>query len=444
MKKEGLLISIITSYWNTLEETLCLAEVLVPQLKENVEWIIVDDGCDELELDKLKSDNVKVFHLEKNSGGASKPRNVGLDKARGEYITFIDSDDMVANNYVDTLVNKINNDIFDYCYIGWKSRSGRWQIAGELPDWNCAVWCRLYKRSIIGNERFNTGMVIAEDKDFNDRVISGVRACIADYIYIYNDGREGSITNRRGRRIHKNAFCFSLLNPVGGAETYLYYIAKKYKDLDICVYYQEGDEAQIARLKKYVRVYKWYGEEIFCEKMFYNYNPWVFIDHVHAKEHLQVIHTDYKKMNMRLCTHPKITGYIGVTNYICKETEKNYGITPILCYNPVEVDHAKDKREVLRLVSATRLSNEKGKSRMEKLCSILDMACIPYVWTVFTEPNQTFNHPNVFCVNSSIDIMQYIKTAHYLVQLSNNVERFWICPSRSLISKCACYLYACG
>lgn len=356
MKKEDLLISIITPYFNTLEEIKALAKVLVPQLGNIAEWIIVDDGCGEKELDDL---GVNIIHLKENSGGASYPRNVGLDNAKGEYICFIDSDDMVAPDYIEKIVNKIKNDTFDYCYIGWKSK--KWEVIGEPPEWNSAVWCRIYKKSLIGNERFNNGMVIAEDKDFNQRVIKGTKAYINELLYFYNQDMECSLTKRRGRKIHKNAFCFSMLNPVGGAETYLYYMAKKYKDWDICIYYQEGSEEQIARLKQYFKVQRWMGEEIYCEKMFYNYDPWGFIEHVHAKEQYQVFHTDYKKMNMKICTHPKITGYIGVTSHICDEMNKNFGIMPILCYNPLEVDYKDDKREVLRLVSATRMSKEKRK-----------------------------------------------------------------------------------
>ena len=446
MKKEAShnskrLISIITPYFNALDETKELAERLVPQLTSDVEWIIVDDGCNEKELDKIKNDNVTVIHLEDNSGGASTPRNVGLDSANGDYICFIDSDDMVSDEYVKKIVEKIQECNFDYCYLGWKSVSGRWTICGEPPDWNCAVWCRMYKRSLIGDTRFNTNLVIAEDRDFNDKVIRGKSACISSVIYYYNDNMECSLTKRKGRRMHKNAFCFSVINPVGGAETYLYYMAKKYKNCDVCIYYQEGDEQQIARLKKYFRVYKWMGEEIFCEKMFYNYDPIKFIEHVHAKEHVQVLHTDYFKMGMKPCTHPKITGYIGVTKHICDETVKHFGITPVLCHNPLDVDHADDKREVLRLISATRLSNEKGKDRILKACEMLEKADIPYVWTIFTENAKLINHPNIFCIEGKLDIMQYVKTAHYLAQFSDNVERFRLFPSRSLVSRCSCHLH---
>lgn len=76
-------LSIITPYYRTLKYTLELAKVLESQLNDKIEWIIVDDGCNEKELDKL---NAKVIHLPTNSHGASKPRNVGLDIATGDNV----------------------------------------------------------------------------------------------------------------------------------------------------------------------------------------------------------------------------------------------------------------------------------------------------------------------------------------------------------------------
>ena len=133
MKNEGLLISIITPYFDTLEYTKELAKVLAPQLNKQVEWIIVDDGCHEKELDDLPAD---VIHLEENSGGASIPRNVGLDVAMGKYICFIDSDDLVSSDYISTIIEKTEED-WEYCYFGWKG-DHEVIIIDEPPKWNCS------------------------------------------------------------------------------------------------------------------------------------------------------------------------------------------------------------------------------------------------------------------------------------------------------------------
>lgn len=105
-------LTLITPYYKTLNETKELANILGPQLTDEVEWIIIDDGCHETELNDLPA---RVIHLENNTGNASIPRNVGLDNAEGLYIGFIDSDDSVSNDYISKLLNKINNEQFDYC-----------------------------------------------------------------------------------------------------------------------------------------------------------------------------------------------------------------------------------------------------------------------------------------------------------------------------------------
>lgn len=177
-------LAIITPYYNTLEYTQRLAEVLKPQLTDEVEWFIIDDGCNEDKLDNLPA---TIIHLKENSGGASIPRNIGLDFANSEYITFIDSDDMVTNDYIQTILDKINTEYFDYCYFGWSSPSFFVEINEEPPKWNCSVWNCVYNSKQIGEERFNPDIVIGEDYDFNLRVKKGVRKNINKILYYYND-----------------------------------------------------------------------------------------------------------------------------------------------------------------------------------------------------------------------------------------------------------------
>ena len=143
-------LSIITPYYKTFEYTKKLAKSLESQLNDEVEWIIVDDGCYEFALNLLqdllfceepisyKRLNIRVIHLEKNSGNASKPRNIALDNARGEYVAFVDSDDYVADDYVESIINKINSEDFDYCYLGWKwlEKDDDYIIEDEPIGWN--------------------------------------------------------------------------------------------------------------------------------------------------------------------------------------------------------------------------------------------------------------------------------------------------------------------
>jgi len=215
----------------------------------------------------------------------------------------------------------------------------------------------------------------------------------------------------------KNCFYFLKINSIGGIESFFYYLAKKYKDWDITIYYKIGDAKQIKRLKKYVRVKKYNdGDKIVCDRMFFNFNLEI-IDNVEAKEYIQIAHGDYKAMGIKPNLHPKITKYLGVSQLVCDTYKEVTGHNTELVYNPIEVEKPK---KVLNLISATRLTREKGKNRMIKLMQLLDEAKIPYIWTIFTDDVNAIDHPNVAYMKPRLDIIDYIANADYLVQLSDN------------------------
>jgi glycosyltransferase involved in cell wall biosynthesis len=214
----------------------------------------------------------------------------------------------------------------------------------------------------------------------------------------------------------KNVFYFWHINIIGGIETFFYEMVKKYSDdHDITIVYRTGDEEQIRRLKKYVRVKKYNGETLECEKCFFNFNLDI-IDNVKAKEYIQILHGDYKAMGIKPNMHPKINKYISVSETVQKSFKEITGIDSELIYNPIEVEEPK---KVLFLISATRLTYEKGKERIIKLASKLDNDNIPYLWLIFTDNTNEIVNPNVIYMKPRLDIIDYIKKADYLVQLSD-------------------------
>ncbi len=186
-----MLLTIITPYYKTLDYTLELSKKLIPQLTDEVEWIIIDDGCNEKELDNL---GVRVIHLENNSGNASIPRNIGLDNANGKYISFIDSDDLVSSDYVYKILDKIKTSDFDYCYMSWKSQDNLYIIEDLPPEWNVCVWNCVYKKETIGETRFDPKCNLGEDKEFNLLVRKGKKENIVDIMYYYNWKRPDSLS----------------------------------------------------------------------------------------------------------------------------------------------------------------------------------------------------------------------------------------------------------
>lgn len=213
----------------------------------------------------------------------------------------------------------------------------------------------------------------------------------------------------------KNIFYFWNINSIGGVETFFYYLAKKYKDHDITIYYSYGDATQIKRLMKYVRVKKYEGELIKCDKAFFNYNA-AIIDNVEAKEYIQMVHS-VPETKAGLNIHPKITRYLGVSKIACENFKNLTGKECELAYNPLEIDKPK---KMLKLISATRLTKEKGKERMIRLGNLLDKAGIPYIWLVFTNDTNAIDNPNIIYMKPRLDITNYMNEADFLVQLSDS------------------------
>lgn len=138
-------LSIIIPMYNTNEYIIKLLEQLERQIVDGIEVIIVDDFSNKkLNIDYSKK-WLKYFRLNKNSGGASRPRNIGLDNANGKYIVMIDSDDMVADNYIAKIMKAIEKEP-DIVFLSWQSKVQKVIMNMQPPKWNCAVWCRVYKK----------------------------------------------------------------------------------------------------------------------------------------------------------------------------------------------------------------------------------------------------------------------------------------------------------
>lgn len=170
------LISIIVPCYNVEVYLNKCVDSLIAQTYRNIEIILVDDGspddcgkmCDEY---SAMDTRIKVIH--KKNGGLSDARNVAIDVAIGEYITFVDSDDYVSSDYVETLYRLVekyqckagvawlrtfhegcNADTNQPFYIEkvFKRMEGiEKMFYQELFD--TAAWCKIYHRSL-----FETGI----------------------------------------------------------------------------------------------------------------------------------------------------------------------------------------------------------------------------------------------------------------------------------------------
>lgn len=188
----GIKLSIIIPTYNRNDKVDNLLEELNKQVNEEVEVLVIDDHSDIPYKSEYKW--VKVIRLNENSGGASVPRNIGLDNAKGEYIAFIDADDMIKSNYIEKILEKTKEN-WDYCFISWECSTNKIIIKDMPPKWNCCVWNCIYKRELIGDIRFNPKLRIAEDYEFNQKVRKGIKANIVDILYYYEQYSPDSLVN---------------------------------------------------------------------------------------------------------------------------------------------------------------------------------------------------------------------------------------------------------
>jgi len=189
-----ILLSLIIPGYERYEYADRLLEKIDKQIQKKVEVILIDDGSPIPY--NYKYDWLKIIRLKENSGGASVPRNAGLDVAKGKYIAFIDIDDTIAENYISTILAKIETEDFDYCYFSWQTTDYTIIIDDIPPAWNCCVWDCVYKKEIIGENRFDPKFKMAEDADFNNRVRKGKKAIIPKVLYHYNKLPRNSLTQQ--------------------------------------------------------------------------------------------------------------------------------------------------------------------------------------------------------------------------------------------------------
>ena len=113
---ENIKISIIVPIYN-VEEYLenCLQSILA-QTYPHLELILVDDGspdnCPRL-CDEWKNKDARIEVIHKENGGPSSARNAGLDIATGDYVYFLDSDDWLEKNALQTLVENLQKNAVD-------------------------------------------------------------------------------------------------------------------------------------------------------------------------------------------------------------------------------------------------------------------------------------------------------------------------------------------
>ena len=215
----------------------------------------------------------------------------------------------------------------------------------------------------------------------------------------------------------------------GGVDTFVYNFVKRMsKYYDILFLYSIADTENLKRInqvvetEKYSKNKKYVCDICICASAWGEYPETVIAK---SGRYIQMVHADYiraKETGFYYKKWHKTNEHVGVSDYVCKIFKKIYPNEKITrIYNIL--DKKQETKPVLKLISATRVSKEKGYSRMLKLAKELKKANIKFRWTIFTDLDlynqKPFDLEEIVYMKPSYDLWDYIKEADYGVQLSD-------------------------
>ncbi|MYY64573.1 glycosyltransferase family 2 protein [Lactobacillus salivarius] len=181
MKEENVEVSVIIPVYNVRKYLRRCIESVLEQNFDDYEIILVDDGSTDgseeiCNLYKNKHDRVRVYH--KENGGLSDARNYGIDKSKGKYLAFIDSDDYIAYDYLSTLYTMIvKNQVKISCVSSHKVKTDELAFSKEVDtdevdvlsnintlkrvfkrdDVSVSAWGKMYDRELFNEIRYPKG-----------------------------------------------------------------------------------------------------------------------------------------------------------------------------------------------------------------------------------------------------------------------------------------------
>ena len=219
-------ISVIVPVYNVETYLERCVESILQQTYTHFELILINDGstdssgqiCDHL---ASQYENIKVYHIE--NAGVSNARNMGIQLATGSWVTFIDSDDFVTQDYLATLASAVEG--LNVGFVIAPLHHIKNGIVTDLPPHSgkTELWsteetmkellmttrtsffpvAKLFKRDLLADEKFNTNYHLAEDALFLTELLLKTRcSCVfIDKPVYYYDHREGSATTSVNRHV---------------------------------------------------------------------------------------------------------------------------------------------------------------------------------------------------------------------------------------------------
>lgn len=190
------LVSIIIPFYNTpLDYWFQCLDSLCQQTYNNIEIIVVDDGskaefAKKLDATSIRDSRLKIYH--KPNGGVSEARNYALERCTGNFLCFVDSDDWVEPDFVETLVNTLQQSGKHLAACNWIAETGN----PTHPDKACSnlatlsqveaykalicsteilgfLWNKIFEKNLV-TQGLDESLCYCEDFVFNAHYLSAI------------------------------------------------------------------------------------------------------------------------------------------------------------------------------------------------------------------------------------------------------------------------------
>lgn len=178
------IVSVIVPVYNSEKYISKCIESIINQTYQNIEIILINDGSKDNSQKIINEYKQrfpdKINAIEQKNKGVATTRNESIKIANGDYIMFVDNDDFLDNNYIETFVNEIQKSDCDAVFGGYRRPNENGKIIKEMclknQEWSkfmiMAPWAKIFKKSyLIDNNIQFLNVNLGEDIYFSLKVI---------------------------------------------------------------------------------------------------------------------------------------------------------------------------------------------------------------------------------------------------------------------------------